>query len=135
MTGPTGTASVPVEAILPGTILKDHRVTFDYEARRLTLDRSSALVPRGVKVPIRVNPATGLPSISAIVEEATQHGRPTVTGVEVGDRPLQVDAMMVSGATRGALFRALHGTPGAPRVLVVERGGRTLNVPVRTSAF
>lgn len=55
MTGPDGRATIPVEAVLPGSLLENYQVVFDYAARQLTLARPSALAPRGIAVPIRVN--------------------------------------------------------------------------------
>ena len=59
-TGRNGKATVPVEAILPGSVMKNYQVVFDYAKRTLTLARPGTLVPEGVAVPCRVNEKTGL---------------------------------------------------------------------------
>ena len=62
-------------------------------------------------------------------------GKPTVEGVRAGDKLIQVDDLALAGATRGAIFSALHGKPGTVRVLVVERDGKRLTLKEKTSAF
>ena len=46
-TGRNGKATVPVEAILPGSVMKNYQVVFDYARRTLTLARPGTLVHRG----------------------------------------------------------------------------------------
>jgi hypothetical protein len=78
-TGRDGKATVPVEAVLPGSVMKDYAVTFDYARRRLTLEQSGASPPAGVTVPVRVNARTGLPSVTADIG-----GRPYALALDVG---------------------------------------------------
>ena len=70
--------------------------------------------------------------IAGIAEKA---GKPTVDAVRVGDKLIQVDGVLLSGATRGAIFAALHGEPGSVRMLVLERDGQQLTVPAKVTAF
>jgi len=58
-----------------------------------------------------------------------------VDAVRVGDKLIQVDDVVLSSATRGAIFAALHGKPGEARMLVVERDGQQLTVPAKVTAF
>jgi len=58
-----------------------------------------------------------------------------VAGVRAGDRLVQVDAIRLEGATRGAVFSALHGRSGSVRMLIVERDGKRVMVPAKVSAF
>lgn len=58
-----------------------------------------------------------------------------VEGVEIGDELIAVDELNVRGASMDAVLSALHGSPGATRRLVVERGGVTLEVDVGVAAF
>ena len=67
MTGPDGKRTVPVEAILPGSVLKNYQVIFDYERRTLTIARPNTLRPRGTPVRCRVNEKTGLVSVTATI--------------------------------------------------------------------
>jgi hypothetical protein len=48
-TGRHGKATVPVEAILPGSVMKHYQVIFDYAKRTLTLAQPGTLVPEGVR--------------------------------------------------------------------------------------
>jgi PDZ domain (Also known as DHR or GLGF). len=66
---------------------------------------------------------------------AQKSGKPTVDTVRVGDKLIQVDDVVLSSATRGAIFAALHGKPGEVRMLVVERDGQQLTVPAKVTAF
>jgi hypothetical protein len=54
-----GKATAPVEAILPGSMMKNYQVIFDYAKRTLTLARPDTLAPEGAAVPCRVNQKTG----------------------------------------------------------------------------
>src|SRR5438128_1364589 len=54
--------------------------------------------------------------------------------VRVGDKLIQVDSVLLSSATRGAIF-ALHGQPGSVRMLVLERDGQQLTLPAKVTAF
>ena len=67
MTGPDGKATMPVEAVLPGSVMKNYQVVFDYAKRTLTMAQPGTLELTGVAVPCRVNENTGLISVSAIV--------------------------------------------------------------------
>ena len=66
---------------------------------------------------------------------AKQDGKPSVDAVRVGDKLIQIDNVIVVDATRGAVFTALHGKPGAIRMLVLERDGKRLKVPAKVSSF
>ena len=68
MTGPNGKRTVPVEAVLAGSQLKDYQVVLDYGQRSLTIARPGTLEPRGLAVPCRVNESTGLVSVSALID-------------------------------------------------------------------
>lgn len=66
---------------------------------------------------------------------AEKSGKPTVAAVRVGDKLIQVDNVLLSSATRGAIFAALHGEPGSVRMLVIERDGQQLTLPAKVTAF
>jgi C-terminal processing protease CtpA/Prc len=70
--------------------------------------------------------------IAGIVQKS---GKPMVDAVRVGDKLIQVDNVLLSGATRGAIFAALHGEPGSVRTIVVERGGQQLTLTAKVTAF
>jgi hypothetical protein len=66
---------------------------------------------------------------------AEKDGKPTIEGVQIGDKLVQVDELGLAKATRGAMFSALHGKPGTVRMLIVERDGKQLRVKEKTSSF
>ena len=69
-TGPDGKAIVPVEAVLPGGVMKNYQVVFDYAKSTLTMAPPGTLRPGGI-VPCRVNETTGLPSVTAVIAGQT----------------------------------------------------------------
>ena len=66
---------------------------------------------------------------------AEKSGKPTVAAVRVGDKLIQVDNVLLSSATRGAIFAALDGEPGSVRMLIIERDGQQLTLPAKVTAF
>jgi hypothetical protein len=66
-TGPNGKTTVPVEAVLPGSVMKNYQVIFDYARRSLTIARPNTLKAKGIPVPCRVNDKTGLITIDAVI--------------------------------------------------------------------
>jgi hypothetical protein len=67
LTGPNGKATIPVEAVLPGSVMKNYQVIFDYARQGLTMSRPNTLKAKGIAVPYRVNHKTGLISIDAVI--------------------------------------------------------------------
>jgi hypothetical protein len=128
-------APEPVIGWLGSNILRGFRVTIDFQRRLTYWERESALDPHDldqVGVTLETRDAEKGYFIAGIAEKG---GKPSVEGVRVEDKLVQVDGLRLNGATRGALFSALHGEPGTVRVLVLERGGRKLTVRAKTSAF
>jgi hypothetical protein len=68
MTGPNGKETVTVDAVLPGSLLKDYQVVFDYGQHTLTIARPGTLAPKGFAVPCRVNEKTGLISVDVSID-------------------------------------------------------------------
>lgn len=65
MTGAEGKRTVPVEAVLSGSVLTKYQVIFDYAKRTLTIAKPNTLEEKGDAIPCRVNEKTGLVSIAA----------------------------------------------------------------------
>lgn len=59
---------MPVEATLPAGVLRQFRVTLDYQGHSLTLSRPSNAPASGVAVPIQVSEGTGLISVDARID-------------------------------------------------------------------
>jgi hypothetical protein len=68
MTGPDGKRTLKVEAVLPGSVMKNYQVTLDYAKRSLTMARPDTFKPTGDAVPCRINAKTGLVSVTAKVD-------------------------------------------------------------------
>lgn len=68
MTGPDGKRTLKVEAVLPGSVMKNYQVTLDYAKRSLTMAKPDTLKPTGDSVPCRINAKTGLVSVTARID-------------------------------------------------------------------
>jgi hypothetical protein len=128
-------APEPVIGWLGGNVLKGFRVMIDFPRHMTYWQRESDLDPHdldqvGVTLETRDNEKGYF--IGGIAEKA---GRPTVDGIQVGDKLVQIGDLRLEGATRGAIFSALHGMPNSVRVLILERGGKQVKVEAKTSAF
>ena len=124
-----------VDGWLGGNVLKGFRLTIDfsrtttYWQQQTNLD-SHDLDQVGLTLETR-NKEKGY-FVAGIAQKA---GRPTVDGVRIGDKLIQVDDVGVSEATRGAIFFALHGKPGSVRKLILERDGKQVKVQATITAF
>ncbi len=128
-------APEPVIGWLGGNVLKGFRVMIDFPRRMTYWERESDLDPHDldqVGLTLETRDAEKGYFIAGVAEK---DGKPTVEGVQAGDKLVQVDDLRLAGATRGAIFSALHGKPGTVRVLVVERGGKQLTLKEKTTAF
>jgi predicted aspartyl protease len=61
-------SSVPAELNLPASVFRSFHVVFDYPEQRLTVAQSGLLQHRGVEVPCRIHPETGLFQVAATVD-------------------------------------------------------------------
>jgi hypothetical protein len=68
-TGRDGKRTIPVETILPGSLLKNYQVVLDYAKRTLTIARPDTLEGKGEGVPCRLNEKTGLISVTGAIAE------------------------------------------------------------------
>jgi PDZ domain-containing protein len=128
-------APEPVVGWLGGNVLKGFRVTIDFPRHMTYWERESDLDPHDldqVGVTLERRDTEKGYFIAGIAEK---DGKPTVEGIRVGDKLVQVDNVRLEDATRGAVFSALHGKPGTVRVLILERNGKQVTVSAKTSAF
>lgn len=72
----------------------------------------------------------GQDSSWSVIGVAKMDGKPLVEGVETGDKLLEIDGMQTKGKTMGKVIDALHGKPGEPRSLVLERNGKRVDAEV-----
>jgi hypothetical protein len=120
---------------LGGNVLKGFQVTIDFPHERIYWKPQADLNPHDLdQVGLTLARRDGRAGYF-VAGIATKDGVPTVHGVHVGDRLVQIGNLVVSGATRGALFNALHGSPGEVRTLVIDRNGRRVTVRTRITAF
>ena len=126
-------APEPVIGWLGGNVLRGFRLMIDFPRRTTYWERVSDLDPHELdQVGVTLEKWNDGYFIAGIAQKS---GKPTVDTVRVGDRLIQVDDIVLSSETRGAIFAALHGKPGEVRMLVVERDGQQLTVPAKVTAF
>lgn len=70
---------VPADMGLPANALLGRHVVFDYPSRLLTVARPGTQEPRGISIPCRIHPTTGLLYLSA-----TMDGESVPVGVDTG---------------------------------------------------
>ncbi len=61
-------APLPVEVVLPAGLLTPYRLTLDYGARTLSFNPPGGPAPAGTPVPMRVNAATGIATVDAVID-------------------------------------------------------------------
>jgi hypothetical protein len=70
-----------------------------------------------------------------VIAVATKDGKPSVEGVEPGDKLLEVDGLKATGATMGTVIDALRGVPGETRTLILERNGKQFKILAPVARF
>ena len=122
----------PVIGWLGGNVLRGFRITLDYPNRTSYWLKQANLDEHDLdQVGLTLQSNHGL-FVSAIV---TQKGKPTVEGVQVGDKLLKIGELDTKGATWGQVFAAMHGKPGEMRTLVLERAGKQFIVSAKVVSF
>jgi hypothetical protein len=124
---------VPVSGWLGGNVLRDFRITIDYPNRKSYWVRQSEADPHDLdQVGLTFSFKGGEFFVAGI---ATRKGKPTVQGVQVGDKLVRIDDLATKGANWGSIFAAMHGKPGEVRTLLLERNGTPLRMKARVTAF
>ena len=125
--------AVPVIGWLGGNVLQNFRLTIDYA------NRKTYWLPQKVsdshdldQVGLTLKKKAGEYFVSAV---ASQNGKPTVDGVQVGDKLLQIGMLHTDGATSAAVLSAMHGKPGELRTLLVERNAKSFRVQAKVTSF
>src|SRR5579864_1551065 len=122
----SGKTAVPVSGFLGGNVLKQFRLTIDYPNRMtywLRETEPDAHDLHSIGLTLRRQGNEFYVAGIAILD-----GRPTVSGVEPGDKLVQIDGTVTKEVSLGTIFTALHGKPGEVRVLTLERNGMEVNV-------
>jgi hypothetical protein len=125
--------AAPVIGWLGGNALRAFRITIDYPARVAYWLRQTAVDARDLDY-------VGLTLIFKHDEYfvgaiATQDGKPTMKSVLVGDKLVQIGTLRTNGASREAIFAAMHGKSGDARSLILERNGRQCQLQASVTAF
>jgi hypothetical protein len=114
-------------------VLRHFQITIDYAERLSYWVRQSAPDPHDLNyIGLTLTSRHGEYFVAGI---ATKDAQPTVQGVQVGDKLLQIGALHTSGASREVIFAAMHGKPGEIRSLILERDNRRIRLPVKVTAF
>jgi hypothetical protein len=125
--------AAPVIGWLGGNVLRNFRITIDYVKHVSYWLRQSESDPHDLdQVGLTLESKHGQYFVAGV---ATQNGKTTVEGVEVGDQLLQIDGLRTDVLTWAAIYDAMHGRPGEVRNLVLERNGRQFRVPAKVTAF
>lgn len=128
-------APEPVIGWIGGNVLKGFRLTIDFPRHMTYWERQADLDPHDLdQVGVTLEARDREPGYF-IAGIARKNGQPTVQGILAGDKLLKVDDLPLAGATRGAVFSALHGKPGTACVLLLERNGQRLKVAAHATAF
>ncbi len=125
--------ALPVIGWLGGNVLRHFRITIDFPNKMSYWEPQSALDSHDLEY-------IGLTLLSKhgdyyVAGIAARGGRPAVSGVQVGDKLVQIGALTTHGASREAIFAAMRGKAGETRSLVLERAGRRVQVRTRVTAF
>jgi len=118
---------VPAEVCLPASALRHDHVVFDYPERRLTVARPGTLEPRGVAIPCRVNPETGLFMI-----HATLDGEAVPLGIDTGSAGTWVSNVLTQAwQERHPEWPTTHGAVGSANFFGfdLEVGGALMRLP------
>jgi hypothetical protein len=125
--------AVPVIGWLGGNVLRGFRITIDYPEHVVSWVRQRSLVSDDLDyIGLTLISRRGEYFVGAIV---TRGGKPTVDGVQVGDKLVQIGALRTHGASREAMFAAMRGRPGELRSLVLDRDGRQVRLEASVTAF
>ncbi len=126
-------AGEEVSGWIGGNVLKSFRLTLDYPNRMSYWQQESPIDTHDRdQVGVTLSHGDGKTFIAAI---AKKNGAETVSGVQPGDKLLQIDGRDTATMTRGQLLSALHGTPGEKRHLVLERAGKQIEIDAVITAF
>ncbi len=127
-------AGMPTVGLLGSNMLLNYRVGLDYAHSTVYFDIGKMTrFPDFDVVGLVLRPKDdGQFTILAI---ADFNGKPSVEGIEAGDRLVAVDQIPVTGSTMGQVWAMLGGTPGQERRLTVERAGQEFVVAAKVQHF
>lgn len=119
--------AAPVMGSLAGNVLRAFRLSIDYPARAVYVEKKAEVNARDLDT-VGIILRSDAQDAWHVADVAKLDGRPAVAGVEPGDRLLGIGDFAVDGASLPQVLAHLHGKPGAERVLTIERGGKRIKV-------
>ena len=124
----------PVDGLLGPNAFKAFRVEIDYAGSAVYFEKMAGFDSHDMDVVgLTLRPtADGGYDVIAV---ASINGKPSVEGVEPGDRLVRAGEVDASNATMGRVIDALRGAPGDIRTLILERDGRRFTVEARVERF
>jgi hypothetical protein len=126
-------AGEEVVGAIGGNTLRNFRFTVDYPNRTTWWLQQGPFDTHDLdQVGITLVHEKGVSSVGGLVLKG---GKPTVDGVQPGDKIVKIDNAPTAPMTRGQLLSALHGTPGETKHLTIERAGALSVVDVPVTGF
>lgn len=127
-------AGTPTVGLLASEALQNYRVGLDYAHATVHFDIGRlATLPDFDVVGLILRPEEN--GAYTILGVADFDGKPSVDGVQAGDRLIAVNDIAVTGATMGQVWSALGGPPGKEKKLTVERAGKPFDVMATVRHF
>ncbi len=125
--------AVAVIGWLGGNVLRHYRITVDYPNKMSYWEPQSATDAEDLNY-------IGLTLLSKrgdyyVAGVAIRDDRPTVKGVQVGDKLVRIGDLPTHGASRAALLGAMRGNAGETRWLELDRAGSRVQVQATVTAF
>jgi hypothetical protein len=125
-------SAAPVSGFLGAELIARFRLEVDFPAQMTWWQPGPLPASRDLDIvglTLRAE-SDGSFTVAGIVSRA---GQPLVPGVQSGDKLLSVGALAAENAPMGTVIDALRGTPGAVRILVIEREGKKLTIQATVS--
>ena len=127
-------AGVPTVGLLGSNALLNYRVGLDYAHSKVYFDIGRlANFPAFDVIGLVLRPEDD--GQYTILGVADFDGKPSVGGVQAGDRLLAVNDISVNGATMGQVWSLLGGIPGKEKKLTIERAGKEFSVNATVQHF
>lgn len=117
-------AGKPVIGSIAGNVLQAFRVDIDYPGDQIYLEHTAGIRDK----PLSMVPVTLELKDRSYVVAGTAPG---MTAIHKGDRLLHVGTLDAQTATLAEIVRALQGKVGIRKNLLIERGGRRLEIQSR----
>jgi hypothetical protein len=127
-------ARIPTAGLLSSEALMNYRVGLDYAHSTAYFDIGRTInFPDFDVVGVILRPDND--NRFTILGVADFDGKPSVPGVQVGDRLVAINDIPVPDSTLGQVWSLLEGSPGQERKLTIERAGKQFTVVAKVQHF